>query len=192
MSFVTLRHFTEADIPLRSELLREARFLANLTDFGMVMEEDALVERQRKTIHEEHETRRFYTLCGPEEQVIGFAWISSIDWRSQSCELSFGILPRYRGYYGAPAVAVAHDYLRNELNMRVTVNQVLDHNTMMHSARQLAIRQRVRCPYDSFTVGEWRAACYWSETDDDIEVERDQAQKRRRAVAQRIRAMSTP
>ncbi|HEX6498607.1 MAG TPA: GNAT family N-acetyltransferase [Micromonosporaceae bacterium] len=192
MSFVTVRHFTEADIPIRTELLRESRFAANLTDFAVVAADDALVANQMRTIHSEHRVKRIFTLCGPRDQVVGFAWITSIDWRSQTCELSFGILPRYRGYYGAPAVAAAHTYVRDELNMRVTVNQVLAHNTMMHSADALAAQRKVTCAYDSYTVGEWRSACYWTETDEDFQAMRARLDDRRRELAERIRAMKHP
>jgi Acetyltransferase (GNAT) domain len=188
MSVVTVRHFTEADVPVRSELLREPRFQANLTDFAVVTADDALVRNQTRTIAEEHRTKRIFTLCGSRKQILGFAWITSIDWRSQCCELSFGILPRYRGAYGAAAVAAAHAYLRSELNMQVVVNQVLEHNTMLLSTDALAAQRRVRCAYDSYTVGEWRAACYWSETEQDARVIQYQVIDRRREIAARIRA----
>jgi RimJ/RimL family protein N-acetyltransferase len=189
MSFV-IRHFTEADIPLRTALLRESRFQANLTDFAVVADDDALVANQHRTIEQEHQVKRIFTICGPKGQVAGFAWITSIDWRSQCCELSFGILPRYRGGFGAAAVAAAHAYLRAELNMRVIVNQVLEHNTMLHSADSLAAHRRIRCAHDSYTVGQWRAACYWSWTEDDVREQNSQAEDRRRAIADRIRAKS--
>ncbi|HEV3170981.1 MAG TPA: GNAT family N-acetyltransferase [Actinocrinis sp.] len=185
---VTVRHFTEADIPVRTALLRESRFQANLTDFAVVAEDDALAAGQRRTLEQEHAVKRIFTLCGPEDRIVGFAWITSIDWRSQSCELSFGVLPQYRGGFGAIAVAAAHEYLRTELNMRVVINQVLEHNTMLHSAEALAAEQRVRCPYDSYTVGEWRTSYYWSTTEDDIRRYRERTETRRREIAERIRA----
>lgn len=35
MSFVTIRHFTEADIPMRTALLRESRSSENPTGFAI-------------------------------------------------------------------------------------------------------------------------------------------------------------
>lgn len=119
---------------------------------------------------------------------MGFAWITSIDWRGQCCELSFGVLPRYRGGLGALAVQAAHDYLRAELNMRVIVNQVLEHNTMLQSAEALAASRQVRCEYDSYTVGEWRASCYWTLTEHDVRANTHELEDRRRTIAERIRA----
>lgn len=188
MPLVTLRHFTEEDIPERTALLREARFQANLTDFGVVSSDDALIERQRRAITEEHAVKRLFTLCGPGGATVGFAWITSIDWRSQVCELSFGVLPRYRGAFGAAAVGAAHAYIRAELNMRVVVNQVLDHNTMLVSAGELARKSTVRCPYDSYTVGDWRTACYWTEGEEDVRRRQEEADRRRREIAARIRS----
>ncbi|MCP3760527.1 GNAT family N-acetyltransferase [Streptomyces sp. TBY4] len=192
MSSVTLRHFTEADIPLRSGLLLESRFQANLTDAAAITGDDALDANQRHCIAKEHHTKQIYTLCGPREQVVGFAWITSIDWRAQVCEISYGILPRYRGLYGAAAITAAHTYIRLELNMQVTINQVLEHNTMMHSAEGLAAQRQVRTRYDSYTVGEWRAASYWSETEEDVRAHLRQAEERRRRIADRIRTMTRP
>jgi hypothetical protein len=188
---VSVRHFTEADIPIRTALLRESRFQANLTDFAVLAQDDALVVGQRRTIEQEHAVKRIFTICGPNDQVLGFAWITSIDWRSQSCELSFGVLPQYRGGFGAVAVGAAHDYLRTELNMRVVINQVLEHNTMLQSAESMAAQSRVRCAYDSYTVGEWRTAYYWTTTEDDVRQHLERTENRRREIAERIRARRT-
>jgi hypothetical protein len=188
MPLVTLRHFTEDDIPARSALLRETRFQANLTDFAVLSSDAALTARQLRAITEEHDEKRLFTMCGPGGDPVGFAWISSVDWRSQCCELSFGVLPRYRGAYGAAAVGAAHTYIREELNMRVVINQVLEHNTMLVSGDELAANRAVRCPYDSYTVGDWRTACYWTESDEDARRRQQETARRRRSVAARISA----
>jgi hypothetical protein len=190
MSFVTVAHFTEADIPVRTALLRESQFQANLTDFAMVTGDGQLAAGQRRTVAEEQHVKRILTLRGPRGQTLGFAWITSIDWRSQSCELSFAILPRYRGAFGVAAVAAAVNHLRAELNIRVIINQVLEHNTMLLSAESLAAQRQVRCAYDSHTAGEWRTACYWSDTEDDEQSQRTEKADRRRELAERIRAKS--
>ncbi|MGW3655060.1 GNAT family N-acetyltransferase [Streptomyces sp. NPDC005151] len=188
MALVTVRHFTEADIPLRTALLRESRFQANLTDFAVSSSDDALTKRQHRTITEEQAEWRFFTMCGRGGDPIGFAWITSIDWRSQTCELSFGVLPSHRGPFGAAAVAAAHTHVREELNMRVVISQVLEHNTMLVAARELAEQRQVRCAYDSYTVGEWRTACYWTEDEEDVRQRAEEAARRRREIADRIRS----
>ena len=101
MTFVTVRHFTEDDIPLRLQLLRESQFQANLSDFAVQAADADLVADVRRTIAERQAERRIFTLCGAGDAVMGFAWITSVDWRNQCCELSFGVLPRYRGGPGA-------------------------------------------------------------------------------------------
>jgi RimJ/RimL family protein N-acetyltransferase len=188
MSFVTLRHFTPDDIADRTALLRETRFQANLSDFAVSTADDALVASQRRTIAEEHHAKQIFTLCGPNGETVGFAWISTIDWRSQSCELSFGVLPRFRGGFGITAVRAALHYLRSELNMQVIINQVLDHNIMLKSAEWLAATGKVRCEFDSYTVGQWRTSIYWTDTEDDARSQGLRVAKRRAEVAERIRA----
>ncbi|WP_353942648.1 GNAT family N-acetyltransferase [Streptomyces sp. HUAS MG91] len=184
----TIRHFTEADIPQRTALLREQRFRANLTDFAVVSSDEALVVNQTRTIEGEHRVKRMYAMCHPDGRTLGFAWITSIDWRSRSCELSFGVLPQYRGGYGAAAVAAMHRYIREELNMLTVINQVLVHNTMLVSAEGLAEQAQVRCSHDSFTAGEWRSSCYWTQDAEDYERSVAEHEERRRAIAARIRA----
>jgi hypothetical protein len=190
MPLVTVRHFTEADIPLRTQLLREARFQANLTDFAVVTGDDALTLNMRRTLEQEQRVKRIFTLCRPQGQTVGFAWITSIDWRSQCCELSFGVLPEFRGGFGAIAVSAVRTHVRTELNMEVIVNQVLEHNAQLVSRESLTAQRSVRCAYDSYTVGEWRTACYWSETEQDEQDNVREQQARRLEVAERIRARS--
>lgn len=187
MALVTIRHFTEADIPLRCELLRDSRFQANLTDFAVTTGDDALCAGMRRTVREEHDVKRIYAMCGPKGQVFGFGWITSIDWRAQCCEVSFGALPRYRGGLGAAAVGALHAYVHLELNMKVVINQVLEHNTMLMSASDVAEQRKVRCAYDSYTVGQWRTACYWTKLVEDPLRFREADDERRRAIAQQIR-----
>jgi hypothetical protein len=188
MPSVTVRHYTAADVPARMALMRESRFTANLSDYAVLLDDDALEARQRAIIEQQQDEMRIFVLCGSGGVVLGYAWISSLDWRSQTCEVSFGILPRYRGPYGAAAVAEAHRYVRTELHMKVVVNQVLEHNTMLVSRDRLRERRQVRCEFDSYTVGAWRTACYWTETEEDIRRETDRIAERRKQIAERIRA----
>jgi hypothetical protein len=60
----SLRHFTEADLPLRTELLRDDKFQTNLTDFATLTDTDALIASQRRTIEDEHDVKRIFTVCG--------------------------------------------------------------------------------------------------------------------------------
>jgi hypothetical protein len=187
MPLVTVRHFTEADIALRCELLRESHFQANLTDFAVTTGDDALAAGMRRTVREDQSIKRMYTVCGAKGQIFGFGWVTSIDWRAQCCELSFGVLPRYRGAFGATAVGALHEYVHVELNMKVLINQVLEHNTMLISADDLAEHRDVRCAYDSYTVGQWRTACYWTKLVEDPLRFGEAHQERRRAIAEQIR-----
>jgi hypothetical protein len=188
MPIMTVRHFTEADIPVRAELLRDTQFQANLTDFAVMTDDAALAAGQLRTIHEEQHSKRIFTICGPRGQVAGFAWITSIDWRAQCCELSFAVLPRYRGGLGSIAVAAAHHYVRADLNMRVVINQVLEHNAMLQSTQALARQRQVRCLLDSYTRGEWRTSCFWTFTERDSAAWASDGQARREELARRILA----
>ncbi|MER5439014.1 GNAT family N-acetyltransferase [Streptomyces sp. NPDC002790] len=184
---LTIRHFTEADIPVRGELLRDPEFQANLTDFAMATADDALAEWHRRTIHEEHDTKRIFTVCRGDE-VIGFWWMTSIDWPSRRCELSFALLPRFRGAFGTLLVQAAQRYLHLELNMEVIVDQVLEHNVMLHSSSRLDELHRLRRRFDQYTAGRWCTACYWTRTAADFEADRTEIDRRRSERAARIRS----
>lgn len=189
MRDMTIRHFTEADIPVRTELLSDSRYLSNLNDRALLTEDEQLAADQRATMETAQATERIFTICGRAGQVIGFVWITTIDWRSRSCELSIAMLPRYRrSSYGLVALRVAYDYLHGELNMRVVVNQVLKHNTMLHSPRALAANHQVVCPFDSYTVGQWRTACYWSQDERQFRAAVALLDQERLDLARRIRS----
>jgi RimJ/RimL family protein N-acetyltransferase len=183
-----VRHFTTEDIPLRTELLRESRFQANLTDFATLTEDDALTANQASTIAGQHDVKRIFTVVGKKEQVIAFVWITSIDWIAQSCELSFALLPRYRGGFGPAMSSTALEYLHEELNMEVVINQVLSHNTMLQSADKLAAMSKVVSEFDCYTVGEWRTARYWTQSRDEFRAGAGDARTGRAELSARIRA----
>ena len=188
MPFMTVRHFTEADIPVRTELLRENKYQTNLNDFAMSAADRELADGMRRTIESGHHVKRLFTMCGSKGQVVGFSWITSVDWRSQTCELSFAVLPRYRSGFGFKAVEAAHEYLREQLHMDVIINQVLSHNTMMLSAAELEANAQVRAEFDSYTVGQWRTACYWTVTRDEVRDRKQRELARRQEIAERVRA----
>ncbi|TDV54811.1 GNAT family N-acetyltransferase [Actinophytocola oryzae] len=184
----SLRHFAEEDLPLRTELLRDDKFQANLTDFATLSDTEALTASQRRTIEEEHDVKRIFSVLGTKGQVVGFVWLTSLDWRSQTCELSIAVLPRYRGAYGLAAIAAALRYIHDELNMETVINQVLAHNTMLQSQALLDSRHTVTCAYDSFTVGEWRTALFWADTREEYHATKIEFEKRRAERRDRIMA----
>ncbi|HEY4023709.1 MAG TPA: GNAT family N-acetyltransferase [Pseudonocardiaceae bacterium] len=188
MHTVLIRHFICDDVPLRAGLLRDGGFQANLTDFAVSAQDDRLVADQLATIAQGQDVKRIFTLCTDGGQVVGFAWITDIDWPSRSCELSFAVLPRFRIGFGLAVAHEAQRYLHDELNMATVISQVLTHNTMLHKADLVARRRQVRCAYDSYTVGEWRTSCYWGQTRAQFASEAARFLARRRERRERIRA----
>jgi hypothetical protein len=59
---------------------------------------------------------------------------------------------------------------------------------MLQSAESLAAASRVRCEFDSYTVGQWRTAMFWTDTEDDARIQDLKVAQRRRDLAERIRA----
>ncbi len=183
-----MRHFELSDIPVRSALLRDGRVLANINDDALNQADDQLAEGQRRTVEEQHHTKLIYTVCMPDGSTIGFCWLTSIDWRSRSCELSFALLPEYRIGLGSALVPEAREFMFRELNMRTMINQVLDHNTMLLSTGDQRELSQVTCDYDSYTVGEFRRARYWSRTVEQCVAEAEEFRRRRAERRERILA----
>jgi hypothetical protein len=182
---ITLRHFAESDVPIRCALLRDPRYQANINDLAVVADDDAVAQKELDTIRSQQDTRRIFTVCTENGTVVGFAWLTSLDWLSQSCELTLAILPQFRYGVGVLTNAAVRDYLHGELNLRIVVNQVLSHNTMLQSSGSLAALRRVTCEYDSYTVGQWRTACYWTNSEQELSADHERAREERSA---RIRA----
>ena len=123
--FVTVRHFTKADLPARAGLLPEGRLPANPAGCAVIPGDDAPAPDPPYTAREAHRVKRILTLCGPQGQTVGFAWVTAFDWRSQTCELSFGVLPEHRGVLGLVAIEAVRAHVRTELNLEVIVHQGL-------------------------------------------------------------------
>ncbi len=185
---VYLTHFAEDDIEVRSSLQRDHLFQTNIDDAASTSQDDELAARQQRTIDEEHETKRIFTVRRGKGEIIGFCWITSIDWRSQCCEVSLALLPRFRHAMGALLSDAVFRYLYDELNFKVLVNQVMAHNSMLLSEDRIAELHQVRRPYDQFTAGRWNTACYWTVTREQSRMEQRGLARRRADNAVRVNA----
>ncbi|MGQ0838599.1 GNAT family N-acetyltransferase [Actinokineospora sp.] len=188
MRGLTIRHFTPADVPLRTALLREPHCLENIGDWPLLTDHGEIVARQHAAIAHRQASLRLFCVCRGTGEVIGFVWMTDIDWRSQTCQFSIVLVERYRGGFGTPAVITAREYLHNELNMRVVVNRVFEHNTMLNSRGQLTASRQVTCPYDGYTVGEFRTQSAWVQTVDDFRASVAELPQRRAELRARIQS----
>lgn len=161
---VRVRHFTEADVPVRTALLLDAAVLANLNGDAATRSVEELHAAQVATIRTGQHDKMILTAETAKGRVLGFLWLTSIDWRSRSCEASIAMLPDARFGMGALAFDAMSDFVFDDLNMLVVVNQVLAHNTMMQSSADVEGRAQVTSPYDCYTSGAFRTSQYWTET----------------------------
>lgn len=184
---LTIRHFTGADVPLRTALMRDPDFQANIADIAALAGDDELAKIQLRTIAEEQDTKRIFTVCRGDE-VVGFWWLSAIDWPGRTGELSFALLPRFRHFLGLHLIEEAQGYLHDELNIEVIVDRVLEHNVMLHSRSRLAHLSAVRAEYNQFTTGRWCTILCWTRTAKEFRVQDREIAVRRAERAGRIRA----
>lgn len=178
---------------LRIELLREehiaervaiysdTRVRSNLAHTGALIPPDEMTEAHREWLGGEGEERLMYRLSTPSGELVGFTWLTEIDWVNQTCELSITVLPDFRRRMGLLALLAMYDFLHNTLNMQVIVNQVLSVNEMLLRPEVRADRAQVVSPDDCFTSGALRTNYRW--TQDRAEHERFT----RRAIQRRER-----
>ncbi|MBB2893334.1 GNAT family N-acetyltransferase [Flexivirga oryzae] len=160
---LVVRHYRSTDIPIRARLLRDAAFEANLNGWGSRSSADAIRAREEHTITDGQWTKRVYTVTKGDGVVVGFCWITSLDVVAAHCELSFAILPEYRGAYGLLVHTAASWYVWNELGMAAVTHQVLGHNSMFVRRSQLNRYATLVSRNDDNTAGQDRDAFYWTE-----------------------------
>lgn len=173
-------HLEESDIPERITLLYDVAVRNNLNAITLAHSAEELTAAHRRALAAEHQTKRFFKLSLGDGGLIGYCWITEIDWVNQTCELSIAILPGFRVGYGFIGLLRMYDYLYDTLNVRVVVNQILDGNEMLRSRTSIAPLVQVESPLDSLTCGALRTAYYWTQNrDEHAELARRRQQTRR-------------
>ena len=188
MMKVRVRHLAERDVPARTRLLVDALVLANLNGDAATRSAEEVTAGQLATIATGQHEKMIFTAETEGGRLLGFLWLTSIDWRSRSCEVSIAMLPEARFGMGALAFDAMCDFVFDSLNMVVVVNQVLAHNTMMQSSAEVAARSAVVAEHDCHTSGEFRTSHYWTETAVQYRSRHAERSRRRAARAARVAA----
>lgn len=173
--FVT--HLEEEDIEERILLLFDYHVQKNLNHTSMLLNKDEIRKSHIDTINHGQEFKRYYVIKTSNQNIIGYCWITSVDWVEQTCELSISILPDFRIGYGMLALLEMYNYLYKYLNMRTIINQVLEGNQLLRSEDSLN-KKSIKSRYDSFTFGKYRSAFTWTQTlEQHIELDKLQREK---------------
>ena len=96
--------------------------------------------------------------------LVGFAWLTKLDWISQRCGLTVMVAPRHRNRLGLLAHIAMYNHIYDMLNLRVVVHEVLSGNEMMRSEEHYRSRAQAISPDHCFTVGVRRTCYWWAET----------------------------
>ncbi len=178
---LVIRLLREEDIAERVAIYSDPRVRSNLAHTGALVPPDEMTLAHQEWLAGTADERLMYRLSLPSGELVGFTWLTELDWVEQTCELSIAILPDYRSRMGLLALLAMYDHLHNTLNMQVVVNQVLSVNEMLLRPEVRADRAQVVSPDDCFTAGALRTNYRW--TQDRAEHERFT----RRAVQRRER-----
>ncbi|MEC5425422.1 GNAT family N-acetyltransferase [Virgibacillus sp. C22-A2] len=172
---IMITHLEEEDIDGRISLLYEFHVQQNLNHLSMTVDKSKLKDFYSDAVIEQQDNKRYYVIKTKSQKIIGYCWISDIDWINQSCELSISILPKYRIGFGFLAMVEMYNYLYNQLNMKSVINQILEgNNLLLKSAPKNALKRRM----DSFTFGEYRASYLWNQTKEQyLELKRTKKEK---------------
>ena len=189
---LVIRLMTEEDIDERVALLTDAKVQRNLLHTGALVPATELRAKHSGWIEAEEPQRLMYRVGTQAGDLIGFTWLTSIDWTSQSCELSIALIPERRGRYGMLTLIHMYEYLYATLNMRVVTNQILSANTMLVRAETRAQRAQVVSPDDSYTTGGFRTSYRWTQTRRDNDAFILCRVERGTRIRERIAAAATP
>ncbi|GIP63153.1 GNAT family N-acetyltransferase [Virgibacillus pantothenticus] len=156
-------HMEKGDIDERISLLFDYHVQKNINHSSVLMSKNEIRESHFNTINDGQEFKRYYVIRTLNQALVGYCWITSIDWIEQTCELSISILPEFRVGYGLLALLEMYDYLYKSLNIRAVINQILEGNKLLRSERSLR-NSAIKSVYDSFTFGKYRSAFIWTQT----------------------------
>lgn len=161
---VIISHFEKENIEERITLLSDFHVQKNLNHTSMLMSKEELRNMSLERIKNDQNWLRFYVMKSPKKQIIGYCWISSIDWIEQSCELSISIFPQYRVGYGLLALLEMYEYLYQHLNMKTIVNQTLEDNNLLLASNSSIKENAIKSDFDSYTFGTYRSSFLWTQT----------------------------
>lgn len=167
-----ISHLEENDVKGRMDLLYDYHVQKNLNHISMLLNETQIKESHLQCILHQQDSKRYYIIKTHSEKIVGYCWISSIDWINSSCELSISILPQYRIGYGYLALIEMYEYIYKHLNIKTIINQILEGNELLRS--ETSIKDfAVKSEYDSYTAGKYRSSYIWTQTlDQHLELEK--------------------
>jgi hypothetical protein len=166
---IYIEHFEHEHIEDRISLLYDYHIQKNLNHLSMQFDKNKIREIHEDSIENKQNSKRYYVIKTNKNRIVGYCWISSIDWINRTCELSIGILPEYRIGYGLLALVKMYDYLYDQLNMKTVLNQILEGNELLRSKVSLN-GLAIKIKRDSFTAGKVRNAYMWTQTKQEHEL----------------------
>jgi hypothetical protein len=166
---IYIEHFEHEHIEDRISLLYDYHIQKNLNHLSMIFDKNKIREIHEDSIENQQSSKRYYVIKTNKNKIVGYCWISSIDWINRTCELSIGILPEFRIGYGLLALVKMYDYLYDQLNMKTVLNQILEGNELLRSKVSLN-GLAIKLEQDSFTAGKVRNAYMWTQTKEEHEL----------------------
>jgi hypothetical protein len=174
----------------RVAIYSDPRVMSNLAHTGVMTPPDVMTRAHEDWLDEGFDERLMYRVSLPTDELIGFTWLTELDWVNQTCELSIAILPEHRGRWGLFVLLQMYDFLHNSLNMEVVVNQVLSVNEMLLRPEVRAGRAEVVSPDDCFTAGSLRTNYRWTQDRTEHENFTLRAIERRERIKAKIAAQT--
>jgi hypothetical protein len=169
MKALRVRLMRAADIDERVALYFDERVQSNITHAGALLTAEQVRAAHERWLETGWDDRLMYRVGDDAGDLVGFTWLTGLDWLAQTAELSIMLVPRHRQRLGLLALISMYDHLYDTLNLRVVLNQVLSANQMLLSAQNRRSRAQVVSPDHVYTVGELRTAYLWGQTRADHE-----------------------
>lgn len=166
---VHIRRMTVGDIPARVDLLQDEHVKENIEDLAAVLPRRQIEAHNFQRMNDEESHHIDLVLENSSGAVLGYSWLSGIDWQSRLCEVSIALLPEYRGGLGHICYLAVKVFVFQSLGIRSILCQVLSSNRMMIGGEQLKKKATMHSKWDAYIAGEWRECYLWIEDSESFE-----------------------
>ena len=180
---LSVRPYTEADIPFRYALLQDQAAETNLQPILKIITKDEFFEAERAHLAQGCVSRPTFVVQTAHGKAVAVAWVSPIDWQHRFGDVALIVAPRYRVGYGSLVVIAVQQLLFEEYNLEVAVSQVYSGNSMMQNGNAVLQRRQVTLVDEIWQGGEFWSAYLWTTTRAQFEQEWGRVFARDRALA---------
>jgi RimJ/RimL family protein N-acetyltransferase len=179
---LTVRPYTEADIPFRYSLLQDPAAETNLQPILKVINRDEFFAAERAHLAQGCASRPTFVVETAHGKPVAMTWVGPIDWQHRVGDVALIVAPRFRIGYGTLVVIAVQRLLFEEYNLDVAISQVYSGNNMLQTGSAVLQHRQVTLVDEIWQGGEYWSAHLWTTTRNQFEQEWGRVLARDRAL----------